>query len=142
MTLTRVGDWTDDVCLFSSQVSLEDPGNPVVGGKLPRPGVLGQFDVVVSQEEAIARIALGTPLRGVEFVAKGVEADSAFAFVTTEFDGRVTTVEKKCVSFSADLGESVQQCALSARRVLYDLDFPADPRYEYRANARPNQASG
>ena len=38
------------------------------------------------------------------------------------------------------LGESVQQCALSARRVLYDLDFPADPQYEYRANARPNQA--
>ena len=34
---------------------------------MPRPGVLGQFDVVVSQEEAIARIALGTPLRGVEF---------------------------------------------------------------------------
>ena len=96
--------------MFCSQVSLEDPGKPVVGGKLPRPGVLGQFDVVVSQEEAIARIALGTPLRGVEFVAKGVEADSAFAFVTTEFDGRVTTVDKKCVSFSADLGESVQQC--------------------------------
>jgi hypothetical protein len=26
--------------------------------------------------------------------------------------------------------------------VLYDLDFPADPQYEYRANARPNQAIG
>ena len=102
--------------MFRSQVSLEDPGKPVVGGKLPRPGVLGQFDVVVSPRQT-------------------VEQDD-------QFDGRVTTVDKKCVSFSADLGESVQQCALSARRVLYDLDFPADPRYEYRANARPNQASG
>jgi|TARA_B100000768_G_scaffold179103_1_gene196106 hypothetical protein len=60
----------------------------VVGGKLPRPGVLGQFDIVESQEESIARLVLGSPLRGVEFVAKGVEEDSAFAFVTTEFDGR------------------------------------------------------
>ena len=41
-----------------------------------------------------------------------------------------------------NLGESVQQCALSARRVLYDLAFPADPQYEYWANARPNQAIG
>ena len=50
--------------------------------------MLGQFDIVESQEESIARLTLGSPLRGVEFVAKGVEEDSAFAFVTTEFDGR------------------------------------------------------
>ena len=50
--------------------------------------MLGQFDIVESQEESIARLVLGSPLRGVEFVANGVEEDSAFAFVTTEFDGR------------------------------------------------------
>jgi len=77
-----MGNETDGV-FFSNQQS-----NPVVGGKLPRPGVLGQFDIVESQEESIARLTLGSPLRGVEFVAKGVEEDSAFAFVTTEFDGR------------------------------------------------------
>jgi len=78
-------------------------------------------------------------LRGVEFVARTPENEfSAFAFVTTEFDGRVSTVAAECARASVDLGESVQYCAAGARRGLYDVDSPPDEGYEYRPNARPN----
>ena len=62
----------------------------------------------------------------------------AFAFVTTEFDGRVTAVAAECARASVALGESVQYCAAGARRGLYDVDSPPDEGYEYRPNARPN----
>ena len=106
---------------------------------LPRPGQPGQFDTVVSLEEAEAADVVGR-LRGVEFVARGVSPESAFAYVTTEFDGRVSAIAAECARVSVEMGESVQYCAMGARRGLYDLDSPPDEQYWYRANARPNAA--
>ena len=84
--------------------------------------------------------------RGVEFVARrpAPEANApanaldAFAFVTTEFDGRVSSVAAECARVSVEVGESVQYCATGARRGLYVLDGDENEPYEYRANARPN----
>ena len=95
---------------------------------------------VVATNENVGR------LRGVEFVARtpvveigdDENALGAFAFVTTEFDGRVTAVAAECARASVALGESVQYCAAGARRGLYDVDSPPDEGYEYRPNARPN----
>ena len=60
--------------------------------------------------------------------------------MTSEFDGRVSTVDARCVAASEEVGESVGYCASSARRALYDVDSPADEPYVYRSNARPNRA--
>jgi hypothetical protein len=122
-------------------VDVRDDANPKIGGLLPRLGQPGQFDTVVSLEEAEAAATVGR-LRGVEFVARGVRPDAAFAFVTTEFDGRVSAVAAECARVSVEMGESVQYCAMGARRGLYDLDSPPDEQYWYRANARPNAAGG
>ena len=82
---------------------------------------------VVATNENVGR------LRGVEFVARtptpsgdDEKALGAFAFVTTEFDGRVTAVAAECARASVALGESVQYCAAGARRGLYDVDSPPD----------------
>mmetsp|Transcript_38158 Transcript_38158/g.94637 ORF Transcript_38158/g.94637 Transcript_38158/m.94637 type:complete len:91 (-) Transcript_38158:876-1148(-) len=86
---------------------------------------------------------LGRYLRGSEHVARGVAAGAPYAFVTTEFDGRVSTVDARCVAASETLGESVQYCAQGARQGLYDLQDAGDnPADAYRANARPNFIAG
>ena len=131
-------------------VDVSDPDAPVIGGLLPRPDFpalvhrvpLMEETQVVATNENVGR------LRGVEFVARRtpvVEIGDdektplgAFAFVTTEFDGRVTAVAAECARASVALGESVQYCAAGARRGLYDVDSPPDEGYEYRPNARPN----
>ena len=122
-------------------VDVSDPDNPIVGGLLPRPDFPALVHRVPVMEEAV--VVATNPfvgrLRGVEFVARTPENEfSAFAFVTTEFDGRVSTVAAECARASVALGESVQYCAAGARRGLYDVDSPPDEGYEYRPNARPN----
>ena len=122
-------------------VDVSDPDTPIVGGLLPRPDFPALVHRVPVMEEAV--VVATNPfvgrLRGVEFVARTPENEfSAFAFVTTEFDGRVSTVAAECARASVDLGESVQYCAAGARRGLYDVDSPPDEGYEYRPNARPN----
>ena len=120
-------------------VDVSDPSNIQVGGLIPRTDVVGLFDRVSIQEETevVANVPTVGRLRGVEFVARGASS-SAFAFVTTEFDGRVSAVAAECARASVQLGESVQYCAAGARRGLYDVDSPPDEGYEYRPNARPN----
>ena len=120
-------------------VDARDDAELKIGGLVPRAGQPGQFDTIVSLEEAEAADVVGR-LRGVEFVARGVSPESAFAYVTTEFDGRVSAVAAECARVSVEMGESVQYCAMGARRGLYDLDSPPDEQYWYRANARPNAA--
>ena len=122
-------------------VDVSDPEHPIVGGLLPRPDFPALVHRVPVMEEAVvvaSNPAVGR-LRGVEFVARTpTDEFSAFAFVTTEFDGRVSTVAAECARASVALGESVQYCAAGARRGLYDVDSPPDEGYEYRPNARPN----
>jgi hypothetical protein len=128
-------------------VDVSDPDVPIIGGLLPRPDFpalvhrvpVMEETAVVATNENVGR------LRGVEFVARtptpsgdDEKALGAFAFVTTEFDGRVTAVAAECARASVALGESVQYCAAGARRGLYDVDSPPDEGYEYRPNARPN----
>lgn len=122
-------------------VDVSDPDTPAVGGLLPRPDFPALVHRVPVMEEAVVvatNPAVGR-LRGVEFVARTPDEEtSAFAFVTTEFDGRVSAVAAECARASVALGESVQYCAAGARRGLYDVDSPPDEGYEYRPNARPN----
>ena len=129
--------WDSDAIVL---IDVLDPSNPTIGGKVPKVGQLGSFDTVVSMSEIQAASYTGSRLRGLEFVAKGVPAGSPYAFVTSEFDGRVSTVDARCVAASEEVGESVGYCASSARRALYDVDSPADEPYVYRSNARPNRA--
>ena len=64
-------------------VDARDDAELKIGGLLPRAGQPGQFDTVVSLEEAEAADVVGR-LRGVEFVARGVSPDSALAHATTD----------------------------------------------------------
>ena len=128
---------------------MSDPDSLKIGGLLPRPDFPALVHRVPVMEEAqvVATNENVGRLRGVEFVARtpnveigeeNEKALGAFAFVTTEFDGRVTAVAAECARASVALGESVQYCAAGARRGLYDVDSPPDEGYEYRPNARPN----
>ena len=58
----------------SSSSTRRDDAELKIGGLLPRAGQPGQFDTVVSLEEAEAADVVGR-LRGVEFVARGVSPD-------------------------------------------------------------------
>ena len=140
-------------CVIVVDVAYNATRGPIVGKKIlgadptdPQSEVF----VEVMEEAAAATIAVGAGyvgrLRGVEFVARrpAPEANApanaldAFAFVTTEFDGRVSSVAAECARVSVEVGESVQYCATGARRGLYVLDGDENEPYEYRANARPN----
>ncbi len=122
-------------------VDVSDPDAPVVGGLLPRPDfpALVHRVPIMEETEVVEQNPHVGRLRGVEFVARRAADDAgAFAYVTTEFDGRVSAVAAECARASVVLGESVQYCAAGARRGLYDVDSPPDEGYEYRPNARPN----
>ena len=70
-----------------------------MGGRLPRPGgLVGEYYVLESLAESEAATMVGRYLRGWEHVARGVTAGAPYAFVTTEFDGRVSTVDARCVA--------------------------------------------
>ena len=72
-------------------------------------------------------------------MARGVDPGAFYAFVTDEFDGKVSVVDAKCVAASQALGEPVQYCVRGGARVgLYAVDAAAGTTAEYRANARPN----
>jgi len=117
-------------------VHVLNPAMPTLGGRLPGDTV-GTYIVVESLDENVAASDVGR-LRGFEFVARGVDPGATYAFITTEFDGRVSVVDARCVAASEALGESVQYCARGARIGLYDVDSMGGAQAEYRSNARPN----
>mmetsp|Transcript_43699 Transcript_43699/g.70247 ORF Transcript_43699/g.70247 Transcript_43699/m.70247 type:complete len:380 (+) Transcript_43699:185-1324(+) len=94
-------------------VHVLNPAMPTLGGRLPG-ATVGTYIVVESLDENVAASDVGR-LRGFEFVARGVDPGATYAFITTEFDGRVSVVDARCVAASEALGESVQYCARGAR---------------------------
>jgi hypothetical protein len=61
--------------------------------------IVGSYYVVESLTENVAATHVGR-LRGFEFVARGVSPGAVYAFVMTEFDGRVSVVDARCVAAS------------------------------------------